>query len=267
MITKDSLKNQYGIVTGGGGLLAFEHACALLELSCAVVLIDIDKTKLKKNLVKLNSLGYSKIKTYVTDITSETKLLNLSKKLKNNKIIPNILINNAGLNYSIKNKSKKKKFYFENFDTDYFVRDLNIGLKGSYLCSKIFGNMMKKNGKGVILNIASDLSVIAPDQRLYSTLQSKKPVSYSIVKHGLIGLTKYLSAYWASENIRVNALSPGGIYDKQEKVFLKKIKKLIPLKRMLNREEIRATIQYLCTDDSSYMTGQNIILDGGRSIL
>ena len=96
---------------------------------------------------------------------------------------------------------------------------------------------MKENGKGVILNIASDLSVIAPDQRLYSTLQ-KKPVSYSIVKHGLIGLTKYLSAYWASENIRVNALSPGGIYDKQEKVFLKKIKKLIPLKRMKSNNSI-----------------------------
>ncbi len=267
MISKESLSNQCAIITGGGGLLAFEHAYALLELDCFVILLDIDNKSLKKNISSLRKEGFFKLSSYVCDITRENELIKLSNRLKKINKIPNILINNAALNFSTNKKTKYKKYHLENFDTNYFVKELDIGLKGSYLCSKIFGKMMKTIGKGIILNISSDLSVISPDQRLYSSLNNKKPISYSIVKHGLIGLTRYLATYWASYNIRVNALSPGGIYDNQDKEFLKKIKSLIPMKRMLKREEIRSSIQFLCSDASSYMTGQNIILDGGRTVL
>ena len=126
---------------------------------------------------------------------------------------------------------------------------------------------METKKKGVILNIGSDLSIIAPDQRLYSHLNSLKPVTYSVVKHGIVGLTKYLASYWSSKNIRVNCLSPGGIYNKQDKNFTKKIKKLIPLNRMAHKNEYNEVIQFLCSDASSYMTGQNIIIDGGRTII
>lgn len=267
MINKNILKNHYAIITGGGGLLAQEHARALLDLNCNIIFIDINKEGMDKNKLILKRDGFNNIDNYVCDITNENKLIKLSTGFKKNKIFPYILINNASLNYSPKKGNKEIKFFFESFDTNYFSKDLSIGLKGSYLCSKIFGNLMVRNGKGIILNIASDLSVISPDQRLYERYENKKPVSYSIVKHGLIGLTKYLATYWADKNIRVNALSPGGVYDNQDKVFIQKIRKKIPLNRMLKKEEIRSTIQYLCTDASSYMTGQNIILDGGRSIL
>ena len=126
---------------------------------------------------------------------------------------------------------------------------------------------MQQKKSGVILNIASDLSVIAPDQRLYKHLKTIKPISYSVVKHGLIGLTKYLASYLAESNIRVNALSPGGIYNKQDKTFVNKIKNLIPLGRMASQGEYKETIKFLCSDKSSYITGQNIIVDGGRSII
>ena len=125
---------------------------------------------------------------------------------------------------------------------------------------------------GVILNIASDLSVISPDQRLYSKegvekdLQPVKPVTYSVIKAGLIGLTKYLATYWPDEGVRCNALSPGGVYNGQGEEFVDRLQALIPMGRMAKQDEYRETIQYLCSDASSYMNGQNIVVDGGRSI-
>ena len=131
---------------------------------------------------------------------------------------------------------------------------------------------MANSRGGVIVNIASDLSVIAPDQRLYekegisSNQQPTKPISYSVIKSGLIGLTRYLATYWHKSGIRVNALSPGGVYDGQEDEFVTKLSSLIPLGRMANADEYRSAIQFLCSDASSYMTGQNLVIDGGRSV-
>ena len=133
--------------------------------------------------------------------------------------------------------------------------------------SQIFGSVMVKNRKGVIINIASDLSVIAPDQKIYSHLKLFKPVSYSIIKHGIIGLTKYLASYWGKYNVRVNALSPGGVKNKQDKIFQKKIKNLIPLNRMATLDEYHGALIFLCSDSSKYLNGHNLVIDGGRSII
>ena len=120
--------------------------------------------------------------------------------------------------------------------------------------------------------ISSDLGLIAPDQRIYrkSNLaehqQSVKPITYSVIKSGLIGLTKYISTYWSDKNVRCNALSPGGVFNDQPAEFVEKISELIPLGRMANRDEYRAAIQFLCSEASSYMNGHNLVMDGGRSI-
>jgi NAD(P)-dependent dehydrogenase (short-subunit alcohol dehydrogenase family) len=130
---------------------------------------------------------------------------------------------------------------------------------------------MAKRKRGVIVNVASDLAVIAPDQRLYrqpglpDDQQPVKPITYSVVKTGLIGLTRYLATYWAEAGIRVNAISPGGIYNNQPDDFVQRLTNLIPLGRMANMDEYQAAILYLCSDASAYMTGANLVVDGGRS--
>ena len=131
---------------------------------------------------------------------------------------------------------------------------------------------MAENEGGVILNVASDLGVIAPDQRIYrredldDDRQPVKPVTYSVIKHGIIGLTKYLATYWADHNVRANAISPGGVHTSQELDFVQKLSQLIPLGRMATPDEYKAAVVFLVSDGSAYMTGANLIMDGGRSV-
>ena len=142
------------------------------------------------------------------------------------------------------------------------------------MCAKIFGSMMaEEQTGGVILNVASDLSVISPDQRIYSreglteSEQSVKPITYSVIKSGLVGMTRYLSTYWPNERVRCNALSPGGVENNQGDEFREKLSSLIPAGRMARLDEYHSAIQFLCSDASRYMNGQNIVMDGGRSVL
>jgi NAD(P)-dependent dehydrogenase (short-subunit alcohol dehydrogenase family) len=151
--------------------------------------------------------------------------------------------------------------------------DIRVGLTGTFLCCRVFGVEMARRRSGVIVNVASDLAIIAPDQRLYHVdglpeeKQPVKPVTYSVVKTALIGLTRYLATYWSSANIRVNAISPGGVLNGQPEVFLSRLNQLIPMGRMANRDEYQGAILFLCSDASSYMTGTNLVIDGGRTCL
>ena len=186
-----------------------------------------------------------------------------------------ILINNAAIDPKVKGDSSiLESSRLENFELDQWNLQINVGLTGAFLCAKYFGSAMARDGHGgVILNIASDLSVFAPDQRLYKKdglqpdQQPVKPVTYSVIKHGLIGLTKYLATYWAEQGVRCNALSPGGVYNGQSEEFVQKLTELIPLKRMASKDEYRGAVQFLCSDASAYMNGQNMVMDGGRSVL
>lgn len=182
-----------------------------------------------------------------------------------------ILINNAARNPKVETAGDKDFSRLEHFPWEQWQLDLNVGLGGAFNCAKVFGARMARQGSGVIVNIASDLGVIAPDQRLYrvpgrdSEQQPVKPVTYSVVKHGLIGLTKYLATYWCEQGVRCNALSPGGVYAGQNDVFVSKLSQLIPLGRMADADEYRGAIAFLCSDASSYMNGANLVVDGGRS--
>jgi NAD(P)-dependent dehydrogenase (short-subunit alcohol dehydrogenase family) len=182
------------------------------------------------------------------------------------------LINNAAIDPKVTIDSILEASRLENMELTDWNQQIAVGLTGAFLCSQVFGSLMATDGKGgVILNIASDLSIISPDQRLYKkkgvpeNLQPVKPVTYSVIKAGLVGLTRYLSTYWIDKGVRCNALSPGGIYNGQSEEFVSKLAQLIPMGRMAHREEYRAAVQFLCSDGSSYMNGQNLVIDGGRS--
>jgi len=271
-LSKFDLSNKWVVVTGAAGLLGKQHSTALLEVNANLVLFDKDKDRVIQLAQDLNQLGFSgKILNYEIDITNESKVLAVNKDLSEKKISINVLINNAAINpkYEVlaagKNGSR-----VEDFDLLDWDRQLDVGLKGAFICSKVFGSNMAKQGNGVILNIASDLSIIAPDQRIYNSesndLKNVKPITYSVIKSGLIGMTKYLATYWNESNVRVNAISPGGVYENQDSEFVNRLTKLIPLGRMASPNEYKSAIQFLCSDASSYMTGQNLIIDGGRSV-
>jgi len=261
------------VVTGAAGLLGLNHVEAILEANGQVALFDIDP-KVIKITEELSKRTGGTCMGLVVDITKEMEIISGLQAVEK-KLGPVYgLINNAAYNAKMgEKKVKTTSARFEEFSLGQWENDLSVNLTGAFLMSKVIGSKIakRKNG-GVIINIASDLSVIAPDQRIYKKPGEKentvvKPVTYSVAKHGLIGLTKYLSTYWADKGIRVNALSPGGVYNKDiDPKFVKKLINLIPMARMAMQDEYKGAIVFLCSDASSYMTGNNLVIDGGRSI-
>ena len=272
---KFSLKDRNVLITGAAGLLGEQHAISILELGGSVILTDISEADLlgvSNNLSR--NYRTDNIHTYLMDVKDLDSIRSTKELLKENDIRVDVLINNAAIDPKVSSKNDDlESTRLENFDLAQWNLEIEVGLTGAFLCSQIFGNEMSLDKKGgVILNIASDLSVFSPDQRIYKKNniddrnQPVKPVTYSVIKSGLIGLTKYLSTYWVDYGVRCNALSPGGIYTDQNDDFVKNIEALIPLGRMANKDEYQAAVQFLCSDASSYMNGQNIIIDGGRSV-
>ncbi len=249
------LKGKTALVTGAGGLLGPQHVEALYEEGAQVYATDVYLKSLNDRPWK-SKLGIIIKYMDVTKLTSINELRNISGPI-------DILINNACINPSW--IDKKNQGLFEDMSQISWNSQIDVGLTGAMLCSQVFGKDMAIKKSGVIINIASDLSVIAPDQRIYK--DGKKPVTYSVIKHGLIGLTKYLAEYWAKDGVRVNALSPGGIFNKHDQEFVDRLASRIPMGRMAKVDEYKAAIKFLASSDSSYMTGQNLIIDGGRTII
>ena len=268
-----SMAGKTVVITGGAGMLGFQHAAAVAAFGAHPVLLDINNDGITQNLDRLSAEFGSRFTGYVADVTSEVSIRDVSQKVYQQFGRVDVLINNAARNPKVEDSSGQNFSRLENFPDLQWRLDLEVGLGGAFHCSKLFGAQMAKDGKGgVIVNIASDLGVIAPDQRLYRIEgkapheQPVKPVSYSVVKHGLIGLTKYLATYWNEQGIRCNALSPGGVYAGQNDVFVSNLIKLIPMARMAQPDEYRGAIAFLCSDASKYLNGTNLVMDGGRSV-
>lgn len=272
MATLFDLRDRVAIITGGAGLLGYHHGAILASAGARVVLLDLPTANPAARASQLTNESGSEAIGIACDITSESSLESARAHIVEKFGRIDILINNAANNPKVE-EGNSAWSRLENFPLDVWEADLRVGLTGAFLCSRLFGAEMAKRKSGVILNVASDLALIAPDQRLYRVdglpddQQPVKPVTYSVVKTGLIGLTRYLATYWSSANIRVNAISPGGVFNGQSEVFLSRLKQLIPMQRMANRDEYQGAILFLCSDASSYMTGANLVIDGGRSCL
>lgn len=271
MLNKFSLNNRVSVITGGAGLLGQQHAVAIAELGGVPILWDVDANKLDEAVTALHAQGFSHAQGEIVDITCKQSIENSANKLISRFGQIDILINNAARDPKVTPDSDLSLNRFENFSVDAWLADLNVGLTGALFCCQIIGTQMANKGHGNIINIASDLGIIAPDQRLYrdETLpehqQPVKPVSYSIIKHGLIGLTKYIATYWATQGVRCNALAPAGVYNQQPEKFVQRIAQLIPMERMAEIDEYQGAIQFLASDASSYMNGSVLTIDGGRT--
>jgi NAD(P)-dependent dehydrogenase (short-subunit alcohol dehydrogenase family) len=273
MSTLFGLQGKVVLVTGGGGLLGYHHAAAVAGCGGTPVLLDIDPVGLRRTEARFQAEFDQDVFSVQCDITQLESVVAARDKVLERCGSIDILINNAARNPKVETANGVNFSRLENFPIDQWHLDLAVGLGGAFNCAKVYGSHMAEAGRGgVIINIASDLGVIAPDQRLYRSehfevyMQPVKPVTYSVVKHGLIGLTKYLATYWCEQGIRCNSLSPGGVYANQGDIFVNKIAKLIPLGRMAREDEYRGAIAFLCSDASSYMNGANLVVDGGRSV-
>ena len=273
-LNKFNLTGKTALITGAAGLLGREHAAALLGIGATVVLTDISDDALAATRSALiREADATRVLTYVMDVSRPDSIKRVAQQLSRDEIRVDVLVNNAAIDpkvvgdHGVAETSRLESFPLEQWDLQ-----IAVGLTGAFLCSQVFGAAMAADGKGgVILNIASDLSVFSPDQRLYKKhgvaddMQPVKPVTYSVIKAGLVGLTKYLSTYWADRGVRANALSPGGVFNGQGEEFVQRLSALIPMGRMAQRDEYHSAVQFLCSDASSYLNGQNIVMDGGRS--
>lgn len=267
-----SLKDKVIIVTGASGLLGREHVEAIANAGGIPVLLDLNEGILDEQVRSLNEKFNITTRGYAVDITIESMVEhNCGEIIKFFGRIDG-LVNNAANNPKVENSEEKNFSRLEFFSEDVWEKDLAVGLKGSFLCTKYYGYEISKNlSGGSIVNISSDLGLIAPDQRLYMVpglkehQQPVKPVTYSVVKTGLIGLTRYVATYWAEKNVRCNAICPGGVENNQNDQFLEEVRKRIPMKRMALKNEYQGLVVFLLSNASSYITGSVIAADGGRT--
>ena len=254
-----NLKDKIVFITGGAGFLGQMHVEAVLQHQGSVIIADYNIDKAEQVAARFRLIyGDSKVQSVFVDVTDKRTIeeaLDMFPKT-------NVLINNAAKDPKV-SSSGKVSGAFETMTLEEWKDGVSVCLDGTFLCSQVFCKKFVKNGGGIIINISSDLGVIAPDQRIY--LNGKKPITYSASKFGVVGMTKYLSTYFAADNIRVNCLSPGGIYNNQPQEFVDRLTNLIPMGRMARKDEYKGAIVFLCSAASSYMTGENIVMNGGRA--
>lgn len=270
---KFQIKDKVCIITGGAGLLGKCHVEAVLEGGGIPVLLGRTYETLCKVKEEFYEKYHKTVEIYQADVTHKEVLINVREDLMKKYGHIDILINNAANNPKVEdNVDNFQAVKFINFPKDIWEKDINVGLTGYFFCCQVFGEVMEVQKKGVILNISSDYGILAPDQRLYQKAnipmeeQIIKPITYSVVKHAIIGLTKYLAAYWGESGIRVNTLCPSGIYNNQDEEFLKKYIYNIPMGRMSVPDDYPGTILYMISEASSFLNGATIVIDGGKSI-
>ena len=264
------LTGKTALITGAGGLLGPKHAEAILDFGGTVILTDHHLDRVENKARVLNEkYGEGSAVAYhmdVADPLSVKAVVDACEKI-------DILINNAAKDPKVKKEAGlTPDSRFETMTSEYWNEGVNAAMNGTFYCSQAVSNKMLQNGGGVILNISSDLGVIAPDQRLYrkqglaEEQQNVKPITYSAAKWAIVGMTKYLAVYFAQKGIRVNCLSPTGVYNDHPEAFVEKLSNIIPMGRMADINEYKGAIVFLCSDASSYMTGENVVIDGGKTV-
>ena len=272
VIDKFDMKGKSAIVTGGAGLLGQEFCRTLAEAGAGVVVADLDSKKAEMLADQLRQAGYQAT-TATVDITQPESVQAMVETALNSFGRLDVLVNSAALDPKFDPQAMAKMGQvsgaFEDYPLEQWKQALDVNLTGLFLGCQAAVRPMLKQGGGVIINICSMYGLVGPDQRLYQRdgLQTAfKPVYYSVTKAGVLGLTKYLATYYAGKNIRVNTLTPGGVYNGHDDTFLKAYSTRAVMGRMANKDEMNGALLFLASDASSYMTGANLVVDGGWTV-
>lgn len=267
VLDKFSLKGSTVLVTGGGGLLGRQFALALAQAGADVMLADLayEAAADQAEVIRAEGLSAEALAVDVVDPDSTRAMVDQTLARFGRL---DVLINSAALDpkFDPQHQSEQIANAFETYSLEAWRKALDVNLTGMFLASQAAVQPMLAQGKGVIINICSTYGINGPDQRIYvrpDGTRSYKPVYYSVTKAGVLGFTRYLAAYYAGKNIRVNALTPGGVYNQHDEVFVKAYSAKTILGRMANLDELSAAMLFLASDASSYMTGANLIVDGG----
>ena len=260
-----NLNGRVAIVTGAGGQLGGEYCRALLSAGARVVATDIADTD-----IDFEEGVQDRILQLPMDITSRTDMENVLQSVRDQWGEPEILINNAAID-APPGAGEQETGPFEDYPESSWDQMMDVNLKGMFMSCQVFGAQMAKSGGGSIINIASIYGILSPDQRIYEYREKRtgkpffKPITYCVAKSGVLNMTRYLATYWARQNVRVNTLTLGGVFNNQEEEFLQGYNNKVPLGRMAHANEYNGAVVFLASDASSYMTGSNLVIDGGFS--
>ena len=252
------------LITGVSGQLGAEYAEAFLLCGAKVVGLDVEISGKSAALANKYADNYQFI---VADVTVKASLLNALIQAQARFDTPTVLINNAAID-SPPSAPPEENGPFEDYPEDSWDKVVDVNLKGVYLCCQVFGSAMAKTSRGSIINVASIYGLVSPDQSMYEYRRKRgevfyKPVAYSASKSGVFNLTRYLAVYWAKKNVRVNSLTIAGVFNNQEQAFLDIYCGRIPVGRMANSDEYNGSVLFLASEASRYMTGHNLVIDGG----
>jgi NAD(P)-dependent dehydrogenase (short-subunit alcohol dehydrogenase family) len=262
------LSGKVMVITGGAGLIGREFAAALAGAGARVILADIDLASAEQAAAEVDVTGGGTVTAVPLDVTDPRSVKAMVEGVVKEEGRLDALINNAAINpQPDTNPDVAHGNAFEHLSLEEWKRALSVDLTGAFLCAQAAGAQMLRQGGGIIINIGSTYGMVAPDQSIYEKTDGAggyiKPATYTVTKSALLGLTRYLAAYWAGKGIRVNTLTLGGIYNAQDEEFVKRYSRRTPLGRMADRSEVRGAIVFLTSDEASYMTGANVVLDGG----
>ncbi len=267
VLDKFSMAGRTALVTGGAGLLGRQFTHALGEAGANVVVADLDFQAAQIHSDQLDQEGISAIPVGV-DVTDPGSVSEMVQTAITEFRSLDVLVNSAALDpkFDPEHSGEQMGNAFEDYALDAWTRTLNVNLTGVFLSCQAAVKPMLKQGNGVIINISSIYGLAGPDQRIYPEVEGEqqfKPVDYSVTKAGILGLTRYLAAYYAGTQIRVNALTPGGVYNQHDASFMDKYVPKVILGRMADLDELNSALVFLASDASSYMTGSNLVVDGG----
>jgi NAD(P)-dependent dehydrogenase (short-subunit alcohol dehydrogenase family) len=266
-----SLAGRVAIITGGAGLLGVRHGEAIAAAGGVAVLADVRGADAEARAAEIAANTGGRSAGLPCDVTRAASIEALLERVISQFGRVDFLVNNAANNPKVEAPGQAFS-RMENFPLEQWEADLAVGLTGPFLCAKIVGGALARQKRGVIVNISSEYGVIAPDQRLYlkpgvpPDQQPVKPVTYTVVKAGLHGLTIYLATYWAGAGVRVNTITLGGVESGQPAGFLERATQKIPLGRMAQPHDFQGALVYLCSDAAAFVTGANLVVDGGKTI-